>query len=179
MSVWRRVARKHERFPLQRDPARAVQRQPEPRGGPGHSVQQRHGQRGDRRRRRGARAAAGRAQAVRDARGADRRAVRAVAHRHVWDLLPRLQPDDQIREHDQLPGEGAETFQRRGDGDDRARLKRRRPVGDRSSSASAHIHPRRFSVLEGEEICKNVSFASENGSRKTEQRLKLVRKVRA
>lgn len=50
--------------------------------------------------------------------------MRLVAHRRVRCIFSRVQLDDQIGEHDQLPGEGPETLKRRGDGDDRAQLER-------------------------------------------------------
>lgn len=88
----------------------------------------------------------GRTQAVRYARGADRGAVRSFSHGDVRDLLSRLQPHDQVRKYDQLSGQGPETIQRRGGGDDRTELAAgvtcNRAAGPRDTRLSSDWEPK-------------------------------------
>lgn len=64
------------------------------------------------------------------ARGADRCALRAVAHRGLRRFLPGLQPAHQVGEHDQLSGARAPALQGRG---------RRHPGALLSAAASAAL----------------------------------------
>lgn len=79
--------------------------------------------------RRGPRGAgAGRAQPVGVARGADRCALRAVAHCDLRRVLPGLQPAHQVGEHDQLSDAGAPALQGRGSRHPGAVLRPPRPA---------------------------------------------------